>query len=837
MYHRSGLLRVTAESVWRDEVVRDRLSWYYDVLRDEKPAKFLICKSVSSDADPLRLTDEELWRKHEALQQIFLKTWRNIRESSQSWSELENQPFSFLDVKVELLKRILRKCVLCEWRCRVDRVEGKRLGACHLDAEARVATFFQHFGEEPPLVDRHGSGTIFFASCTFRCAFCVHPSTEIITQSGPTQIAEIFAAANGKTAKGEGRIAWPSELLTVDHRGHVVGVRKAFRHKYSGRMLTVKPYFLPAIITTPDHEIYATPWPGILPLTKIKASELKKGWFLAIPKFSSFESSDVLRVAEVLGTPTSLYRKSTKITRVKARTILRLRREGYTSKRIAEEVGLTPSYLRKIAPALERYGITDRLFWGENPMLDKGDHVRYKMEKPPYIPSSIELDERLASLLGYYCAEGFVRKARERPNTYSLSFSFGRHESHLAQRTGGLIAEIFGIRPRLVRRKSTITVESGKTSLALLLARLCGFKSHEKRVPPLIFSAKRNIVKAFLQAYVQGDGSNTQNFMSTNTVSLELAKGLCWLFLRLNVIPRFYEYKPSPHKKIEERTVRQSVLYYVKVPLDDYQRKVLDQNVPQLGRRYRLCSEDENYLYVLTRRVTSFQYSGPVFNMETAEDSHSYLANFFAAGNCQNWDISQNPDAGAPVSAKRLSLIIKSLRNDGAANINFVGGEPTPNLHVIVDALGHTNVSVPILWNSNMYLTPEAMQILADVTDIWLPDFKWGNDQCAIRYSRILRYFEVVSRNHGTAHENGDMIIRHLVMPGHMECCTKPILEWIARNCPRALVNIMGQYRPEYLVAREPKKYETIARRLTLRELAEARSQADKLGLVWEPVS
>jgi putative pyruvate formate lyase activating enzyme len=182
-------------------------------------------------------------------------------------------------------------------------------------------------------------------------------------------------------------------------------------------------------------------------------------------------------------------------------------------------------------------------------------------------------------------------------------------------------------------------------------------------------------------------------------------------------------------------------------------------------------------------------------------------------------------------------LIIKSLRDEGAANINFVGGEPTPNLHVILASLNLTAVNVPILWNSNMYLTPEAMEILADVVDIWLPDFKWGNDKCAVKYSRVIRYFDAVSRNHATAYQNGDMIIRHLIMPGHVECCTKPILDWIAENCPLALVNLMNQYRPEYLALREPGKYAEIARRPTIDEVRRAYDYADELGIVWKTVS
>lgn len=198
---------------------------------------------------------------------------------------------------------------------------------------------------------------------------------------------------------------------------------------------------------------------------------------------------------------------------------------------------------------------------------------------------------------------------------------------------------------------------------------------------------------------------------------------------------------------------------------------------------------------------------------------------------CQNWDISQDPTAGEPVAPTTLASIIRSLREEGAANINLVGGEPTPHLHTILEALTIANVNVPILWNSNMYLTCEAMEILADVVDIWLPDFKWGNDECAVKYSRVTRYFEVVSRNHRIAHDTADMIIRHLVIPGHIRCCTKRILEWVAESCPRAIINVMGQYRPEYLVANSPQDYPKIARCPTGEELEEAEEYANKLNL------
>ena len=180
---------------------------------------------------------------------------------------------------------------------------------------------------------------------------------------------------------------------------------------------------------------------------------------------------------------------------------------------------------------------------------------------------------------------------------------------------------------------------------------------------------------------------------------------------------------------------------------------------------------------------------------------------------------------------------MKSLGTDGVLNINFVGGEPTPNLHTIVEAMNQLDLNVPMLWNSNMYCSEEAMHILADLIDIWLPDFKYGNNKCAIRLSRVPRYFEVVSRNHELAQSRGDMIIRHLVMPNHFECCTRTVLRWVSEHCPRALVNIMGQYHPDYRVHAERSAYSYIARRPTAEEMRAAYDYADSLGLVYSPVS
>jgi len=205
---------------------------------------------------------------------------------------------------------------------------------------------------------------------------------------------------------------------------------------------------------------------------------------------------------------------------------------------------------------------------------------------------------------------------------------------------------------------------------------------------------------------------------------------------------------------------------------------------------------------------------------------------------CQNWDISTKPLNGVEVSPQDLAGIATELYVKGARNINYVGGNPDQQSHVVVESLKYMDVDVPLLWNTNMYMSSELLEMLFDIVDIWLPDFKYGNDACARRLSGVPRYFEVVARNHRYVCDRGaDVIIRHLVLPNHVECCTKPVLKWISENCPRALVNIMDQYRPEHLVAKYPDRWPDIARRPTSEEMEEAYEYADKLGICWRPVS
>ena len=195
---------------------------------------------------------------------------------------------------------------------------------------------------------------------------------------------------------------------------------------------------------------------------------------------------------------------------------------------------------------------------------------------------------------------------------------------------------------------------------------------------------------------------------------------------------------------------------------------------------------------------------------------------------CQNWSISQRFEKPITMNEKELARIIDSC---DCKNVNFVGGSPTPQLPFILKTLKYTTKNIPVIWNSNFYMSEKSMSLLEGMVDIYLSDFKYGNDKCAKRLSNVNNYTAIVKRNHLLAAQDSEMVIRHLVLPGHVKCCSKPILKWISVNLgKKVIVNIMDQYKPDFLVLKE-RKYKEINRTVTTKEFQTVVNYAKELDL------
>jgi putative pyruvate formate lyase activating enzyme len=197
---------------------------------------------------------------------------------------------------------------------------------------------------------------------------------------------------------------------------------------------------------------------------------------------------------------------------------------------------------------------------------------------------------------------------------------------------------------------------------------------------------------------------------------------------------------------------------------------------------------------------------------------------------CQNYNISQLGE-GRKVSIEELAEIMLTLQHMGCHNINLV--TPTHYIPQIVSALviaAKNGLRIPLVYNCGGYERKEIIAQLDGIIDIYMPDFKYGDDEKALRYSNVLNYTKYakesiveMQRQVGdlVVDENGialrGLIIRHLVMPNNV-ADSKKVLEFIAKEVsPKAYVNVMAQYYPTFKAHQFPE----IARRITMGEYKE----------------
>lgn len=205
---------------------------------------------------------------------------------------------------------------------------------------------------------------------------------------------------------------------------------------------------------------------------------------------------------------------------------------------------------------------------------------------------------------------------------------------------------------------------------------------------------------------------------------------------------------------------------------------------------------------------------------------------------CQNFEISHG-GKGLEISEKQLIDCMLYLKDIGAHNVNLV----TPSNYT--SALAKTletaknKVNLPIVWNSSGYETVANLKKLDGLVDVYLPDFKYSDDDLAWEYSHAKEYEDVaikaiaeMRRQQPVDVFDGDdmmkkgVIVRHLVLPNAIEN-TRGVLKDIASIDKDMIVSLMGQYFPTPAVETHP----VLFRRITQEEYDEATDAFFDAGL------
>jgi putative pyruvate formate lyase activating enzyme len=171
----------------------------------------------------------------------------------------------------------------------------------------------------------------------------------------------------------------------------------------------------------------------------------------------------------------------------------------------------------------------------------------------------------------------------------------------------------------------------------------------------------------------------------------------------------------------------------------------------------------------------------------------------FCITGAQSW----NPRAGEGAKVNEVAGQATRALANGARTIMILGGEPTIHLPSVLDLVSCLPEDAPLIWKTNAHGSSVARALLAGLFDIWLADYKFGNDTCAQRLAGVPNYTATVRENLLWAADDCTLFIRHLLMPGHIECCWRPVAEWI--SClPRAKVNLRAGFWPGWQASRHP---------------------------------
>ena len=201
---------------------------------------------------------------------------------------------------------------------------------------------------------------------------------------------------------------------------------------------------------------------------------------------------------------------------------------------------------------------------------------------------------------------------------------------------------------------------------------------------------------------------------------------------------------------------------------------------------------------------------------------------------CQNYQISQTwkTQQKNEITHERLAEMMLELQSRGCHNIGFVS--PThfaPQLVRAILIAAENGLNLPIIYNTNAYDSVEVLRLLDGIVDVYLPDFKYSENEAGFTFSKVRGYTDFARaalkemfRQTGDElifDENGilqqGLVIRLLVLPNDLAGIEEN-LRWIRENLsPRVSISLMAQYYATNKAATDD-RYILLSRRISERE-------------------
>ncbi|HIH15296.1 MAG: DNA repair protein RadA [archaeon GW2011_AR17] len=456
----------------------------------------------------------------------------------------------------------------------------------------------------------------------FRSEFCVTPNMDVI---GNPKIKNITEYAEGE------------KVLT--HKGRFTNILSTQKQEYEGKIVRIRPAYLPAFTLTPDHSVlavkrirntwyknqstytmkdssnYSKVFPGKNHYKLfegygpdwIMAGTLEKGDYLAYPVLTETKDQDFFLLTDYTTSPFPVSEGKIQV------------KDFFHGQDVYETI------LKEYAQDTSKGKMMELSKKHQIPMSTISQWVNGKQKSldPLTLDVHVPITEESLRLFGYYIAEGHV-------NDHQVIFTFHVKEKEYIQDVERLMKKVFGISANKehIEENAYRIVFSHKV-LAEAFGNLFGKLAPNKKMPLWVLNLPVEKQREIIKGHWSGDGTTSAWGYRFDTTSKLLAEQIKQILLRMRIIPCM-RIDTSGRKK------QKYVIEAFGKQLSSFSEQMRLEEHPLTQKRKQSYNHgwfEGDYAFLPIRETKETEYKGPVYNLEVEEDS-SYALSSVVVHNC-----------------------------------------------------------------------------------------------------------------------------------------------------------------------------------------------------------
>ena len=295
--------------------------------------------------------------------------------------------------------------------------------------------------------------------------------------------------------------------------------------------------------------------------------------------------------------------------------------------------------------------------------LEKADYLVFNVNRK--VINNPLFTKKIMRLFGYYLSEGYIIAKGG-----AVAFALHKKENRVADDLKSLLREYTGKEPGERVRGNVREIYACSTKLATFLKKHCGSLARKKALSKDVLLLPYDKQKELVKTYLVGDGDVDRRRPGDSftyravTTSINIAIQIQEIMARGGVFASIKETVKSGHK-IEGRAIKPSLMYIISFKLE---------------REHEFVRKADGYFLVPIKRIETRPYKGPVYNVQVADASHSYLVKGFAVHNC----------GAAIATSSMVTELVKGKTIDEALKVSnhavaeALGGLPKIKMHCSV---------------------------------------------------------------------------------------------------------------------------------------------------------